>query len=99
VSFTPTRQERNLIVKAWRRAVPLSAAEAQKVAAETGPLSLTLSEWAAIRADLIQSFYEYTTKRKERKLDRLINKLENLMNWVFPLAHRENERKTRIRGQ
>jgi len=91
-SFMPTRQERSLVVKAWRRALPLSAAEAQKAAAGTGPLSLTLSEWIAIRADLAQSFYEYTTKRRERKLERLINKLENLVEWAFPLARREMDR-------
>ena len=90
-SLTPNTAERRLIVKAWRRALPLEKDEALQAAEGTGPVSLTLAEWTSIRADLLQSFYERVTKRKERQLERLIARIEDLITFALPLDRREKE--------
>jgi len=90
-SLTPNTAERRLLVKAWRRALPLSASEAMKAAEGTGPLSLTLAEWTVIRADLIRSFYGPVSRRKERQLERLIARVEDLITSALQPDHREKD--------
>jgi len=90
-SLTPNTAERRLIVKAWRRALPLEKDEALEAAEGTGPVSLTLAEWTSIRAGLLRCFYRPVTKRKERQLERLIARLEDLITSALQSDHREED--------
>ncbi|MCX6842531.1 MAG: hypothetical protein NTX53_09660 [candidate division WOR-3 bacterium] len=76
--FAPDRRERSLIAKAWRRMMSLSADKASTLG-RTGPLSLTLAEWSNLRVWLLDDFFGHTGKSAERKLERLITKIEGLL--------------------
>jgi len=88
-SLKPNRDERKLIVKAWRRALPLEKDGALQAAEGTGPLSLTLAAWTSIRADLIRLFYKPRTKKKERQMERLIATIEGLVTSALQPDYRE----------